>query len=237
MTYLSMHNTLDGAISGTFTGCTGYLGAGREELNTLNYFGARYYDGDLGLWTSVDAMRQFWSPYGYVGNGWNPVTAVDADGNYVLGKTGSGDKTRYAIHTRSRAGVAAGQIIKTGAVVTTMFFYWGVGVAWGLVTGVIEAGGDGAQKGAITGTATSVMSEGFDSGKLVGKVGGTFLTAAGEIIAWDETMSQADSPEFIEEFERRMIGNGGDTYNSFITEQEATDFANEIRKTIGEDEQ
>jgi RHS repeat-associated protein len=48
--------------------------------------GARYYDGDLGLWTSVDAARQFWSPYGYVGNGWNPVNGVDEDGNVFEGE-------------------------------------------------------------------------------------------------------------------------------------------------------
>jgi len=45
--------------------------------------GARYYDGDIGLWISVDPARQFWSPYVYVGNGFNPVNGVDPDGNKI----------------------------------------------------------------------------------------------------------------------------------------------------------
>lgn len=43
----------------------------------LNYFGARYYDSDIGLWTSTDPARQFWSPYSY-GN--NPINNIDPDG-------------------------------------------------------------------------------------------------------------------------------------------------------------
>ena len=45
----------------------------------LNYFGARYYDADVGLWTSVDAMRQFYSGYSY-----NPINGVDPDGNKIV---------------------------------------------------------------------------------------------------------------------------------------------------------
>lgn len=46
----------------------------------LNYFGARYYDADAGLWTSVDPMRQFWSGYSYTGNGVNPISSIDPNG-------------------------------------------------------------------------------------------------------------------------------------------------------------
>lgn len=46
----------------------------------VNYFGARYYDADIGLWTSVDPMRQFWSGYSYGGNGFNPINSTDPDG-------------------------------------------------------------------------------------------------------------------------------------------------------------
>ncbi len=49
--------------------------------------GARYYDADLGIWTQVDPMRQFASPYLYAGNGFNPVTSVDPDGNRVVAHT------------------------------------------------------------------------------------------------------------------------------------------------------
>ena len=68
-----------GKVSENFTG---------KELDdeiALDYFGARYLDPMLGMWTSVDPKRQFSSPYLYVGNGYNPVSGVDPDGNEILG--------------------------------------------------------------------------------------------------------------------------------------------------------
>ena len=47
----------------------------------LYYFGARYYDGDLGRWLSVDPLAHLnpgQSPYNYVTN--NPLSRVDPDG-------------------------------------------------------------------------------------------------------------------------------------------------------------
>src|SRR5690554_7110049 len=32
------------------------------------YFGARYYDADIGLWTSTDPAGQFWNAYSYSPN-------------------------------------------------------------------------------------------------------------------------------------------------------------------------
>lgn len=54
----------------------------QNPLNRLDYFsynlvGARYYDADIGLWTSVDPMRQFWSGYSYSPN---PINGVDPNG-------------------------------------------------------------------------------------------------------------------------------------------------------------
>ncbi len=43
----------------------------------LFYFGARYYDPDIGIWTSTDPVEQFWNLYGYVGN---PIRFTDPDG-------------------------------------------------------------------------------------------------------------------------------------------------------------
>jgi len=47
----------------------------------LNYFGARYYDSDLGRWTSVDPLADKypgWSPFNYTLN--NPLKYIDPDG-------------------------------------------------------------------------------------------------------------------------------------------------------------
>lgn len=59
-----------------------FTGKERDDEIELNYFGARYLDPSLGLWTSVDPARQFSSPYLYAGNGYNPINGVDGDGNY-----------------------------------------------------------------------------------------------------------------------------------------------------------
>ena len=56
----------------------------------LYHFGARYYDPEIGFWTSVDPSDQFWSPYSYAGNGFNPVNAVDYDGEVLWFVVGAG---------------------------------------------------------------------------------------------------------------------------------------------------
>lgn len=43
----------------------------------LYYFGARWYDAELGMWTGPDPMNQFASPYGY---GASPAMGRDKDG-------------------------------------------------------------------------------------------------------------------------------------------------------------
>jgi len=62
-----------------------FTGKERDDEIELNYFGARYLDPMLGMWTSVDPKRQFASPYLYAGNGVNPVNAVNPDGNVTVG--------------------------------------------------------------------------------------------------------------------------------------------------------
>ncbi len=62
-----------------------FTGKEKDDEIELNYFGARYLDPMLGMWISVDPMRQFTSPYLYAGNGYNPVNGVDEDGNEVKG--------------------------------------------------------------------------------------------------------------------------------------------------------
>ena len=57
-----------------------FTGKELDDETELDYFGARYLDPMLGMWTSVDPARQFASPYLYAGNGMNPVNGVDDDG-------------------------------------------------------------------------------------------------------------------------------------------------------------
>jgi RHS repeat-associated protein len=58
-----------------------FTGKEKDDETELNYFGARYLDPMLGMWTSVDPARQFASPYLYAGNGYNPINSFDPDGD------------------------------------------------------------------------------------------------------------------------------------------------------------
>jgi RHS repeat-associated protein len=64
-----------------------FTGKERDDETQLDYFGARYLDPMLGVWISVDPMRQHFSPYTYGSN--NPIISIDPDGNediyYLLG--------------------------------------------------------------------------------------------------------------------------------------------------------
>jgi RHS repeat-associated protein len=57
----------------------GFTGKEKDESG-LHYFGARYYDSDLGKFTSVDPVASN-EPYSYVSN--NPMMFVDPDGAVV----------------------------------------------------------------------------------------------------------------------------------------------------------
>jgi len=62
-----------------------YLFTGKERDSKINYdyFGARYYDSDVGRFLSVDPLADHpqnigWSPYNYTMN--NPINRIDPDG-------------------------------------------------------------------------------------------------------------------------------------------------------------
>ena len=44
----------------------------------MYYFGARYYDPDVGVWGSADPVEQDWNTYGYCGG--DPINMVDPNG-------------------------------------------------------------------------------------------------------------------------------------------------------------
>ncbi|SOE78411.1 RHS repeat-associated core domain-containing protein [Fibrobacter sp. UWT3] len=56
-----------------------FTGKEKDDETQLDYFGARYLDPMLGMWTSVDPARQYQNPYLYAGN--NPIMRIDPDGN------------------------------------------------------------------------------------------------------------------------------------------------------------
>jgi RHS repeat-associated protein len=57
----------------------------KDEESPYSYFGARYYDAELGIWTSVDKAAAFAphvTPYAYCLN--NPIKLIDPDGNFAI---------------------------------------------------------------------------------------------------------------------------------------------------------
>ena len=59
-----------------------YTGHELDATTGLLYFGARYYDPELGLWLSPDPASQFANPYSPMGG--DPVNYVDPDGESIL---------------------------------------------------------------------------------------------------------------------------------------------------------
>ncbi len=50
----------------------------------LYYFGARYYDSDVGIFLRPDDEKQFWSRYAYGGIDHNALNSIDHDGNIFI---------------------------------------------------------------------------------------------------------------------------------------------------------
>ncbi|NLD93277.1 MAG: RHS repeat-associated core domain-containing protein [Fibrobacter sp.] len=75
-------NTSPQQVTQTFTGKELDLfeknAATGEDGEGLYYFGKRYYDTDVGIFTSTDPAEQFWNSYSYCGG--NPVMFTDPTG-------------------------------------------------------------------------------------------------------------------------------------------------------------
>lgn len=66
----------------------------------LSYFGARYYDQEIGKWISTDPAKQFHDLYAYAGNGFNPIGAIDPNGEdvyYLNASKGAGRMGHSAV--------------------------------------------------------------------------------------------------------------------------------------------
>jgi RHS repeat-associated protein len=101
------------SITQTFTGKEMDLFSGDYPTGSdgqgLDYFGARYYDPDIAMWTSVDPKRQFANGYVYAGNLSNPTNSFDPDGNSLKSSVNS---VRLQIHRNTNFDIV--MMIKMG---------------------------------------------------------------------------------------------------------------------------
>ena len=73
-----------------------FSGKEKDEETGFNYYGARYYYGELSIWLSVDPMAHKYphlSPYNYCAN--NPIMLIDPNGKEIWIAGEDGSKTQY----------------------------------------------------------------------------------------------------------------------------------------------
>ncbi|SHH92676.1 RHS repeat-associated core domain-containing protein [Fibrobacter sp. UWH9] len=92
-----------------------FTGKELDDETELNYFGARYLDPMIGMWTSVDAARQHFSPYTYGSN--NPLNVFDPDGNedvyFMLANTKEKGRNLISMSQFKKATAVAAEAFKS----------------------------------------------------------------------------------------------------------------------------
>lgn len=146
---------------------------GAVTLNTdgmnLYYFGARYYDPEIGYWLAPDKAAQFFNMYAYAGNGANPVVMIDADGNFIF-------TTGFLV----AAGIAAAVGGVTGGVVaarTDQNVFAGIGIGMGI--GLVTAFTGGAASAGVGAATASMAAAGGWAGLGAATLTGAAAGAAG----------------------------------------------------------
>ncbi len=119
-----------------------FTGKEKDDETELNYFGARYLDPMLGVWTSIDPKRQYQNPFIYAGN--NPIMRIDPDGNLDANAIGLSlfmDETlKPQMQTAFETGVDIGEKAIIASSVATIGVLSVGAVAGAAGSGMITAG-------------------------------------------------------------------------------------------------
>jgi len=183
----TLHNGSD--VKNKFTGKEFDREGSGVGINAY-YFGARFYDPELGIWLSTDPQNQFFTPYGYPTN---PVIMIDPDGNLawyipmLIGAAMGG--TAGGI-----ASSAAGEDWWKGAIVGGLIGAWGGTLASPALgaTGIVSSSGavttgwgitTSSLNGAVLNMAMSIPNhQGLDGvwkSGVVGAASGAFTASGG----------------------------------------------------------
>ena len=165
-----------------------FTGKGLDTEVNLYYFGARWYDAELGMWISPDAAGQYFNPYSYGGGA--PIIGIDEDGNWFI----IDDLIAAGVGAVVGAGIA---IAKGYDPFDAQFWAYtggGAAIAWasyataGAAAGAL--GGAGTFAGAVAGGATAGAVAGLGNYSLQSGVDNGFSdwSVSG---AWDATWKGA----------------------------------------------
>ncbi len=120
----------------TSHGCREFTGYEREPFSGLQYAGFRFYDSDLGQFSSLDPAMPQGSPYAYAA--WSPVNVTDAQGAFldVIAYILIGVLLVAAINAASAAAQGL-PLSKIGQAALTGAITGAVGIGLGIIAGSI----------------------------------------------------------------------------------------------------
>jgi RHS repeat-associated protein len=150
----TLHHTTDGDVPSEQ-----YTGKEYDPFLAFYYYGARYFDPVLGMWSVPDPAGQFANPYYFGGD---PVNYVDPDGEWV----------HIAVGAIIGAGVGAYQAVSNGHGLTDWQTYAYIGGGAAIGAGTAATGGAIAGAAGTGASTTAMIGYGAAGGATAGAMGG-----------------------------------------------------------------
>lgn len=162
--YYSFGEILRSFNTGSFDGRYKITEKERDDETSLDYFGARYYDSELGRWLQVDPLADKypgWSPYNYTMN--NPLNYIDYLGLWP------GDpptKTTQIVHTFvfDKTNTGAKMDSGTDIFTETVRYNSGSSITQRITRISVDSKGNISENATVIGTAEANSGDNFQFG-------------------------------------------------------------------------